>query len=77
VETPALAAATMTLGARIFAIDWPVRLIGAAMPRYVRLNYVVAVSTFSAGSLFAAIVEGRDDSTFDFNQYGSGFSVGV
>lgn len=77
VETGAIAAAVMTIGQRIFAIDWPVRAIGAAMPRYVRLNYVVASGPFTTGSLFAAIVLGRDDSTLDYSQYGSGFSVGV
>lgn len=77
VETGAIAAAVLLINSRIFAIDWPVRLIGAAMPRYVRLNYVVASGPFTTGSLFSAIVLGRDDSTFDQSQYGSGYSVGV
>lgn len=77
VETGPVAASVLTINSRFFAIDWPVRLIGAAMPRYVRTNYVVASGPFTTGSLSLFVVLGRDDSTFDQSQYGSGYSVGV
>jgi hypothetical protein len=76
-ESKAYTAAQMAAGARLLPIDWPVRGPTDPMPRYIRINYTVAVSTFSAGTLFAALVLSRDDASNDADQYGSGYSVGV
>lgn len=64
-ETPALALASLVAGNRIFDIDWP-RILPtpntpALLPRFVRLNYVVATGPMTAGKLTAYMVLGRDD----------------
>lgn len=72
-ETPTLSVANLgTIGNRVAMWDWPPRLVSTtALPRYFKLVYTVATSTFSAGKLFAAIVLQRDDKVY----YPSGFSV--
>lgn len=61
VETPAVAAANLTAGAKVAAFDWPHRATGASLPRYVRLYYTVGTGAFTTGTIFAAIVLQRDD----------------
>jgi len=68
VETGAITStANLIVGNKIFAIDWPHRLVAAALPRYVRLNYSIGAAssvstyTFTQGALFSAIVLDRDD----------------
>lgn len=51
-ETGLLSAATLAAGAQI-QLPLPPRLPGEALPRFYRLNYVVATSTFSAGTISA------------------------
>lgn len=60
-ESPAIAEAALTAGTRLLDIDWPRPGPGMALPRYLRLNYVVGASGFSAGALTAALVLGRQD----------------
>lgn len=73
VESPAAAftVALLVVGRSIARWDWPVRTGGAALPRYFKLIYTVATSTFSAGKVFAGITLQRDDQVY----YPSGFSV--
>lgn len=60
-ETDTLAPAVLTAGAYIAEMTIPPKAPGAAMPRFIRLNYVIA-STFSAGTIaFAGITTGRND----------------
>jgi|SRR5579864_1917089 len=66
IETDALTVAQLTLTTTApeygkIGFAWPHRAILAAMPRFIRLNYVVGTSTFSAGAVAAAIVLARDD----------------
>lgn len=72
VESAAAAytAALLVVGTRVARWDWPVRTV-AALPRYFKLVYTVATSTFSAGKIFAGIVLQRDDHVY----YPSGFAV--
>jgi len=58
-------------GVKLFPIDLPHREAGAALPRYYRLNYVVATGPFTAGTLQAYLANNRDDSV----AYQSGFST--
>lgn len=75
-ETPAAGynAASLTLGKKIAAFDWPQVPSGVALPRYLRLNYVIATSTFSALTIFAGLVLQRADD--NVGSYPEGFVVG-
>lgn len=72
-ESRAYAASDMTIGAKLFPIDLPHRdpTLTATFPRFYRLNYVIATSTFSAGALSAYIVIDRQDSS----QYPAGLVI--
>ena len=71
-ETPAIASGTLTAGVKIAQFDWPGILPDTgALPRYLRLQYAVGVSTFSAGSVIAGLVLGRDDN----RGYPSGITI--
>jgi hypothetical protein len=59
-ESRAYTAGELVAGNRLFDDDIPRPSGGAATPRYLRLNYVVA-NAFTAGAVTAAIVLGRDD----------------
>jgi len=75
VSTGPMAQAILTAGAKVAMFDWPHRMTGAALPRYVRLQYVPSLSNFSTGTIFAGIVLQRDD--WALNQYPAGFAVGA
>jgi len=72
-ESRAYAAADMPLGAKLLPIDVPHRDPGLVVtfPRFYRLNYLIATSTFSAGALSAYIVIDRQDSS----QYPAGLVI--
>ena len=57
-QSAALTAAQLTAGARVeFQVpEVPPTTFGEAQPRFYRLNYLVATSTFSAGALNANLV---------------------
>lgn len=74
-ETPAIGKATLVAGVRIFDIDLP-RMIPtpptpALMPRFIRLNYIVATGPMTAGKVCSELVLGRDDNP----QYLPGIAV--
>lgn len=60
-ESEAIAKASITaVGSRI-DFELPRPTPGRALPRYLRLNYVVATADFTAGAITAGLVLGRDD----------------
>ena len=64
VQTDDLPASVLTAGQKIAEFTVPVRYPGQSFPRFIRLNYLLAVagSSFSAGTIaFAGINTGRDD----------------
>jgi hypothetical protein len=62
--TDTLPLSVLTAGTKIAECTWPPRYPGQAMPRFLRLNYVVGTATMTAGTIaFAAINTGRDDNT--------------
>lgn len=65
IETPALALAALVIGNRIFDIDvprvLPVPNTPALLPRFIRLNYVVATGPMLTGTVQSELVLGRDD----------------
>lgn len=65
-QTDDLPASALTAGTKIAEMTIPPRYPNAAMPRFLRLNYLlnVAGSSFTAGTIaFAGINTGRDDDT--------------
>src|SRR5215471_3588072 len=76
-ETPAagILGSAMVIGTRIAAFDWPpVQVPGIPLPRYLRLNYVVASGPFTGGNLFAGIVLQRQDNIVGL--YPNNYAVG-
>jgi hypothetical protein len=74
IQTDDLPASVLTAGTKIAECTWPPRYPGQAMPRYLRLNYLLSVagSSFTAGTIaIANINTGRDDDTKAI--YPSGF----
>lgn len=71
ISTPALAAASLTAGARIMDAEWPRPAAGKSTPRYLRLNYTVANTAFTPGAVTATLVVDRQD----FKAYPRNFTV--
>jgi hypothetical protein len=75
-ETGVMPVASLTAGQQIIGFNWPRRpFSNTALPRYIRLNYVVASGPFTAGTLTAAVVLQRDDADDTAVLYPSGFIV--
>ncbi len=55
-ESAAIGKASLVLGANVLPIMLPSVAPGQALPRYLRLNYVVATGPFTDGSLSAMLV---------------------
>lgn len=75
IETGAASTASFT-STSVYRFAWPKRSPGAALPQYVRLNYLGAGSTnttISAGSVFASVT--LDDFGNPVGEYPSGFTV--
>lgn len=75
IETDAIAVALLTANTRIASFDWPMRKTGQALPRFVQLDYVVAGSNATAGTITADVTIGDDDATNTLQQYGRNFAV--
>ena len=60
-ESSAIAAADLAAGRKLFPIDWPHRGSGMALPRYLRLGYVMGALHFTPGALSAFLVLDRQD----------------
>lgn len=61
VQSRAYAASELTLGAKLLPIDWATLDDAVALPRYVRLAYVMGALHFSPGSVTAGMVIDRQD----------------
>lgn len=71
-EEPAKAISGYAAGTKIAQFDWPgVNPDTGALPRYLRLLYTTATSSFSAGAVISGIVLGRDDN----RAYASGIAI--
>jgi hypothetical protein len=75
IQTDTIATALLTASTQIASFDWPMRKTGAGLPRFVQLNYVVAGSNATTGTLKSAVTLGPNDGQSTLGQYGSGFSV--
>lgn len=70
-ESRAYSAADLVAGAKLLPIDWPHRGPGDALPRYLRLAYVMGSLHFTPGALTAMLVLDRQDAT----QYPPGLGI--
>lgn len=62
--SPAYTVAQLVAGARLYDMDMPRPPQGVAIPRFLKLRYVVAVSTFSAGALKGFLILDRMDQPY-------------
>lgn len=61
-QSRAYTAGELTIGSKLFPIDWPHRAPdSASMPRYLRLAYVCGALHFTPGALTSMIVIDRQD----------------
>jgi hypothetical protein len=75
IETDAIGVALLTANTRIASFDWPMRKTGQALPRFVQLDYIVAGTNASAGTITADVTLGDDDATNTLQQYGRNYQV--
>lgn len=75
IQTDTIAAALLTANTRIASFDWPMRKTGAALPRFVQLNYAVAGSNATTGTITSDVTLGDDDATTTIQQYGRNYAV--
>ena len=62
--SPAYALATLVQGARLMDMDMPRPPAGIAIPRYLRLNYVIGSNAMTAGQIESMIVLDRMDQAY-------------
>lgn len=74
-QTPVILTALLTASQQIASFDWPMRALGNALPRFVQLDYVVAGSNATAGTVTSSITLGPNDAQGTLGQYPSGYSV--
>jgi hypothetical protein len=60
-SSPAYALATLTAGARLYDMDMPRPPDGIAIPRFLRMAYIIATATLTGGNISAFIVLDRMD----------------
>jgi hypothetical protein len=75
IMTDTIAAALLTANTRIASFDWPMRKTGASLPRFIRLNYVVAGSSATTGTVTSDITLGDSDAQSTLAYYPSGYTV--
>lgn len=75
IQTDAIAVALLTANTRIASFNWPMRKTGQGLPRFVQLNYVVAGSNATTGTVTADVTLGDDDAQTTLGQYGSNYKV--
>lgn len=63
-QSPAYALATLVTGARLLDMDMPRPPAGIAIPRFLRLQWVIGTAVATAGSVFGAIVLDRHDQAY-------------
>jgi hypothetical protein len=76
IESGVLAASALALGAN-WVFDWPRKALGAAMPKYVRLYYVLGTGTFTTGTINANVVLNADGWVGIADQYPANYTVGA
>lgn len=77
--SPAYALATLVAGARLLDMDFPRPPAGIAIPRFVRLAYIVAAANLTGGTINAYVVLDRDDQPYQGtgNATQGGYPAGI
>lgn len=75
IETDAIAVALLVANTRIASFDWPMRKTGQGLPRFVQLDYVVAGSNATSGTVNADITIGDDDAQGTMSLYPNNYNV--
>jgi hypothetical protein len=78
-SSPAVVAASLVAGARLYDMDMPRPPQGIAIPRFLRMNYTVGGSNATAGTLNSYIVLDRDDQFYSStnNAVQGGYPAGI
>lgn len=78
-SSPVYALATMNAGSRLMNMDFPRPPDGVAVPRFVRLSYVIAGATMTAGTVVSGVVLDRDDQMYNGtdNSVIGGYPAGI
>jgi hypothetical protein len=77
VTGPVVALAGLVAGARLLEVDLPRPAPGEALPRYLRLGYVIIGGTNTTGLIEGALVLDRDDQIIGATGLLSGYQAGI
>lgn len=77
--SPAFALATLNAGSRLYDMDFPRPPDGIAVPRFVRMAYIIAGATMTAGEIISGVVLDRDDQMYNStaNNVQGGYQAGI
>ena len=77
--SPAYALATLNAGSRLYDMDMPRPPDGIAIPRFLRMAYIIATATLTGGNISAFIVLDRDDQIYQStdNSIMGGYPPGI
>jgi hypothetical protein len=77
--SPTYALATLVAGARLLDMDMPRPPAGIAVPRFLRLQWIIGTTTMTGGSVFGAIVIDRHDQMYQStsNAVLGGYPAGI
>ena len=78
-QSPAYALATLVAGTRLFDMDMPRPPAGIAIPRFLKLSYIIGTATTTEGQVISGIVLDRDDQLYNStaNQTLGGYPAGI
>lgn len=78
-QSPVYALATLVAGARLFDMDMPRPPDGIAIPRFLKMQYVIGGATMTAGKITSAIVLDRHDQPYSgtSNAVLGGYPAGI
>lgn len=77
--SPAYALASLNAGSRLYDLDFPRPPDGIAIPRFLRMAYIIAGATMTAGTVFSSIVLDRIDQMYQStdNSILGGYPAGI
>ncbi len=77
--SPAYALATLANGGRLYDMDFPRPPDGVAIPRFVRMAYIIGGATMTAGTIVSGIVLDRNDQSYQStnNAISGGYPAGI
>jgi hypothetical protein len=73
IGTEAIPLASILASSRLARFDFPQRRVGAALPRFIALNYVVVGSAFTGLTLFSYVNLGGTSAQTTLGQYASNY----